>query len=174
MLGIGLTASVILKEAPQNEIVSKSLNFEDASSPVKGCLESFPRDFTLNSSDPFGSFHIPVRREDSDFQKQRHFVSRPMINPERQMGKEYPKSSTTSDNLERPSLPASFQGISKEDLLKLGYIRHTTNNGDCLDGLAEKFLHDPECWKEIYELNRSVLSNKDVVPIGVVLIIPTK
>ena len=90
------------------------------------------------------------------------------------MGKEYPKSTTTSDVDERPSLPANYRGISQEDLRKLGYIRHTTHNGDCLDGLAEQYLHDANRWKEIYELNRSELSNKDVIPIGIVLIIPAK
>ena len=174
VLGIGLTASVILKELPQNEMISKSLNYEETPHPVKGGLESFPRDFTLNSSDPFGSFRIPVRTDESDSQKQRHFVSRPIIKPNTPMEREYPSSTTTSDVNERPSLPAKYHGVSQEDLRKLGYIRHTTINGDCLDGLAEKYLHDPHRWKEIYELNRSVLSNKDVVPIGIILIIPAQ
>lgn len=174
VLGIGLTASVIMKELPQNDVISAMQNEEGASSAVNGSLESFPRDFTLNSSDPFGSFRVPVRRDDSDSQQQPYFVGRPIIKPDAPMGKEYPKSTTTSDVDERPSLPANYRGISQEDLRKLGYIRHTTHNGDCLDGLAEQYLHDANRWKEIYELNRSELSNKDVIPIGIVLIIPAK
>ena len=174
VLGIGLTASVVIKALPQNEVISTTRNIDGTPGSVNGSLESFPRDFTLNSSDPFGSYRIPYTKDDSDSQKQRYIVSKPLTKPDRPMDKTYPGFTTASENDEKPSLPASFRGISEEELLKLGYIRHTTVNGDCLDGLAEKYLHNINRWKEIYELNRSELSNKDVVPIGIVLIIPAK
>ncbi len=174
VLGIGLTASVVIKALPQNEVISTTRSIDGTSGSVNGSLESFPRDFTLNSSDPFGSYRIPYPKDDSDSQKQRYIVSKPLTKPDRPMDKTYPGSATVSENDEKPSLPAGFRGISEEELLKLGYIRHTTVNGDCLDGLAEKYLHNINRWKEIYELNRSELSNKDVVPIGIVLIIPAK
>lgn len=175
VLGIGLTASVIIKALPQNEVVSTTRNNNGTSVPVNGNLESFPRDFTLNSTDPFGSYRIPVRRDNSNTQQKRHYVGKQSTDQYKQrMDKTYPGSTTTSDCDEIPTLPPSFRGVSEEELLKLGYRRHVTVNGDCLDGLAEKYLLDANRWKEIYELNRSELSNKDVVPIGIVLIIPAQ
>ena len=68
---------------------------------------------------------------------------------------------------------AIFSGTSGNDQME-NYGRHTTVNGDRLDKLAEKYLHDADRWGEIYSLNSNQLSNKDVVPIGIVLIIPAK
>ena len=59
-------------------------------------------------------------------------------------------------------------------LLKHGYIRHITVNGDRLNKLAEKYLHDESRWEEIFRANRNQLTNQAVVPIGIVLIIPAK
>ena len=174
VLGIGLTASVIIKELPQNKDVSKSERIERESAPAKGYLESFPRDFLLNSSDPIGSYRFPAQNDDTDSQPQRYYVGKQTMDQKVSMDKEYPGDAAIFDIDERPSLPTNFNGISEEDLLKLGYRRHITVNGDKLDKLAEKYLHDPNRWKEIYNLNKDQLSNKDVIPIGIVLIIPAK
>ena len=175
VLGIGLTASVIIKEFPQNEVASAPLNLDEASGPVNGSLESFPRDFLLNSPDPVGSYRVPIRSSAPSSEPLRHRVGKqPAEQPPRLMDKTYPGSPALSDSEERPALPSNFHGISEEELLQFGYIRHKTVNGDRLDKLAEKYLHDENRWKEIYELNRSELSNKDVVPIGIVLIIPAE
>lgn len=174
ILGIGLTASVLMKEFPLDQTVPALINV-DGSAPVNGRLESFPRDFTLNSSDSFGLNRIPAQWDDSNSELQRHFVGmQSQDQSEFSMGKKYPESSTMSDGDEKPSLPANSGGITKEDFLKLGYRRHKTINGDCLKKLAEEYLHDASRWKEIYNLNIDQLTNEDVVPIGIVLIIPAK
>lgn len=174
VLGIGLSASVIIKALPQNHSDQALLNEDGTSTPVKGKLEAFPRDYTLNSSEPFGSYRIPLSKNDSFSGTQRHFVEKQTTDPSVYLGKKYPACSIPSDNAEKPSLPSNYGGITEEELLKLGYRRHITVNGDCLDHLAENYLNDANRWQEIYELNKSELSNKDVIPIGIVLIIPAK
>lgn len=168
VLGIGLTASVIIKQLPQNQVALQSESIDEDAAPVKGSLESFPRDFTLNSTDPVGSYRFPIRNNPQDSKPKRHSVR---MTPE-DMGTKYPGDCEQIDIDERPSLPPGSGDISDEELLKLGYRRHVTVNGDRLDQLAEKYLNDANRWKEIYELNRSKLSNKDVIPIKIVLIIP--
>ena len=184
VLGIGLTASVIIKQLPQNQVASKTLNHDEESAPVKGALESFPRDFTLNSSDPVGSYRFPIRNNAQDSKPYRHTVGMPEDQSKFPMGKKYPgdDNSESPDSDEKPSLSSNSEspnsgasssgGVSEDELLKFGYIRHRTRNGDCLRDLAEQYLHDINRWTEIYELNRSKLTNKDVIPIGIVLIIP--
>lgn len=183
VLGIGLTASVIIKEFPQKQSAPEPLNIGEAADDVKGSLEAFPRDFELNPMDPIGMNIVPTRLVGQDSQKQPYMVGKKPAEMPDLMGKKYPESVTASDNDERPSLdvrpalpslPANYRTMPEKELLKHGYIRHRTINGDYLNGLAEKFLHDPERWVEIYELNRSVLTNKDVIPIGIVLIIPAQ
>lgn len=91
------------------------------------------------------------------------------------MDRTYPGASTMSDNNDKPSLPLnSGKKLSEEEYLKLGYRRHFTSNGDCLKKLAEQYLHDADRWEEIYKLNKDSLTNQNVVPIGIVLIIPPK
>ena len=174
VLGVGLTASVIIKELPQNHTVPTSLNLDETSIPVKGSLESFPRDFTLNSSafnrlPPRNDLNGPVH----------HLVGKKAAELSAlSMGKTYPGASQTTDVDDRPSLPPNTikradNNNPEEEKLKNGYIRHLTSNGDCLKNLAEKYLHNADRWEEIYNLNKNVLTNKNVVPIGIVLIIPT-
>ena len=177
VLGIGLSASVIINALPLNHSDQALLNEGGTPTPVQGKLEAFPRDYTLNSLEPFGSYRIPLSKNDSFSGTQRHFVEKQTTDPSVfSMGKSYPENLKMSDidNNEKPSLPSNYGGVSEEEFLKFGYRRHTTVNGDCLDDLAEKYLNDANRWQEIYELNKSELSNKDVIPIGIVLIIPAK
>lgn len=51
---------------------------------------------------------------------------------------------------------------------------HTIIDGDSLEKLAGRYLSDPERSREIYELNRNVLSAPDLLPIGAELKIPER
>lgn len=162
VLGIGLTASVILKEFPQIGSVPTTEPPSETPEPVKGALESFPLDFELKASDPM------------EYQPRRYSVSKqPMELSDHSLGKTYPGNLTVSDD-DRPALPPDYETMSEEELLKHGYIRHITVNGDRLNKLAEKYLHDESRWEEIFRANRNQLTNQAVVPIGIVLIIPAK
>ncbi|MBR6436478.1 MAG: hypothetical protein IKS45_08225 [Thermoguttaceae bacterium] len=176
VLGIGLTASVVIKGLSQSFDVPSILDFDGAPVAVNGSLESVPRDFKLQSQDSIEPYRIPINNTALNTGELRYGVNRPF--PELSgctMDKDYPSGALKmSANDEKPSLPLGSGGISEEDFLKLGYRRHTTVNGDKLDILAERYLHDSSRWGEIYNLNSNQLTNKDVVPIGIVLIIPAK
>ncbi|MBR5709458.1 MAG: hypothetical protein IKX40_01740 [Thermoguttaceae bacterium] len=181
VLGIGLTASVLIKEFSQNYAAPSPLSFDEAAAPVKGTLESFPRDFTLNPS-TFGRY--PSRNNGQKSGPVRYSVSMTPAEKPDAMERDYPGTSTISCNIPetptlsgddvKPSLPVNPDNISEEEFLKLGYRRHITVNGDCLKKLAEQYLHDANRWEEIYKLNKDSLANQNVVPIGIVLIIPAK
>jgi nucleoid-associated protein YgaU len=49
---------------------------------------------------------------------------------------------------------------------------HTIEDGDTLTLLAERYLGNPDRFREIYDLNRNVLDNPDVLPIGQSLKLP--
>ncbi|HEX2474541.1 MAG TPA: hypothetical protein VHK01_07345 [Lacipirellulaceae bacterium] len=51
---------------------------------------------------------------------------------------------------------------------------HIIVDGDSLTRLAERYLDDPRRANEIYELNRTVLSHPDVLPIGAEITIPER
>jgi hypothetical protein len=49
---------------------------------------------------------------------------------------------------------------------------HVVVDGDSLERLADRYLHDPRRGAEIFELNREILSQPDLLPIGAELRIP--
>jgi nucleoid-associated protein YgaU len=51
--------------------------------------------------------------------------------------------------------------------------RHVVHNGDTLGTLAERYLGDESRALEIFDLNRDVLNNPHLLPIGAELRIPT-
>ncbi len=51
---------------------------------------------------------------------------------------------------------------------------HIVVDGDSLERLASRYLSDPQRGREIYELNRAVLSSPDLLPIGAELKIPDR
>ena len=51
---------------------------------------------------------------------------------------------------------------------------HIVTDGDSLERLASRYLSDPQRSREIYELNREVLSAPDLLPIGAELKIPER
>jgi nucleoid-associated protein YgaU len=53
-------------------------------------------------------------------------------------------------------------------------LTHKITDGDTLSKLAERYLGRGERYLEIYDLNRDVLANPDLLPIGVLLKIPPR
>jgi hypothetical protein len=51
---------------------------------------------------------------------------------------------------------------------------HVVVDGDSLERIASHYLSDPQRGREIYELNRAVLSSPDMLPIGAELKIPDR
>jgi hypothetical protein len=51
---------------------------------------------------------------------------------------------------------------------------HVVADGDSLEKLASLYLNDPHRGKEIYELNRGILSDPNLLPIGAELKIPDR
>lgn len=51
--------------------------------------------------------------------------------------------------------------------------KHVVRDGDTLGGLAEQYYGDARRYKELFAANRDVLSNPELLPIGVTLQIPT-
>lgn len=52
-------------------------------------------------------------------------------------------------------------------------ISHTVVKGDCLWNLAVKYLGSGYRWSEIYEMNKSVIKNPNLIYVGQVLTIPS-
>jgi nucleoid-associated protein YgaU len=50
---------------------------------------------------------------------------------------------------------------------------HRVTDGDTLTDLAKRYLGNPNRWNELYDYNRDVLTNPDLLPIGADLRIPT-
>lgn len=175
VLGIGLTASVLIKELPQNDAIPTTTNVDESSVPVKGYLESFPRDFTLNSS--MMMYNVSSRKGDPNSGPVHYSVGKQpaeLSNVTMRPNYSDANGSEAGDNDEKPRLSPNLYEMPEEELLKLGYQRHLTRNGDTLSALAERYLHDSDKWIKIYEFNKDQLTNEKVVPIGIVLIIPLK
>ena len=51
---------------------------------------------------------------------------------------------------------------------------HVIANGDTLTRLAQRYLGDPNRYREIFELNRDVVQNPEILPLGVKLKIPPR
>lgn len=73
------------------------------------------------------------------------------------------------DDVVRRNSPALDRGAAAEG--ESGRM-HVVADGDSLAKLAERYLDDANLDEEIYRLNRDVLSNPDLLPIGVELRIP--
>ncbi|HMO86713.1 MAG TPA: LysM peptidoglycan-binding domain-containing protein, partial [Lacipirellulaceae bacterium] len=60
----------------------------------------------------------------------------------------------------------------EEDDLTAGPAIHVVHNGDTLERLAERYLGDRARALEIFDLNRDVLENPHLLPIGAELRLP--
>jgi nucleoid-associated protein YgaU len=70
-----------------------------------------------------------------------------------------------------PTLEVPRQGMSATPTNAAR--KHVVRDGDTLGGLAEQYYGDARRYKELFAANRDVLSNPELLPIGVTLQIPT-
>lgn len=52
--------------------------------------------------------------------------------------------------------------------------KHKIADGDTLESISVKYYYKPDMAQQIYELNRDVLSNPEVLPLGKTLVLPDK
>jgi phage tail protein X len=70
--------------------------------------------------------------------------------------------------------PSSLPGLSQSAPLSEKPVRHKIRDGDTLTGLAERYLGSAARAGEIFDANHDVLSNPELLPIGVELQIPPR
>ena len=70
-----------------------------------------------------------------------------------------------------PEPPSTAQPHTSDDA---SATTHVVADGDTLTGLAERYLGSMDRYLEIFELNRDVLANPELLPIGHALKIPPK
>lgn len=79
-----------------------------------------------------------------------------------------------------PQLPKSYPGIASLPTTSSASARsdaprrHKIVDGDTLETLAERYLGHAERAGELFDLNRDVLSNPELLPIGTFLRIPPR
>lgn len=62
----------------------------------------------------------------------------------------------------------------KSNIINTAYIKYTVRKNDTLSGIAKSFLGDFKRYKEIYEINRDIIKNVNLIYVGQVLKIPKK
>jgi nucleoid-associated protein YgaU len=85
-------------------------------------------------------------------------------------------TASTADAIAARALPyAHSNPVPLAQITERNQARsHIIVDGDSLAKLAERYLDDPQRANEIYELNRTVLSHPDVLPIGAEISIPAR
>ncbi|MEX2114956.1 MAG: LysM peptidoglycan-binding domain-containing protein, partial [Pirellulales bacterium] len=77
------------------------------------------------------------------------------------------------DDARPPASQGTFRSsFAIDPLARTTDIEHRIADGDTLSKLAQQYLGRGDRYLEIYDRNRDVLSNPDLLPIGVVLKIP--
>jgi len=75
----------------------------------------------------------------------------------------------------RRDLSSSFDGPSDDSAANVAELRtHIVVDGDSLPKLADRYLDEPQLGDAIFQLNRDVLSDPELLPIGTVLKIPER
>jgi len=72
------------------------------------------------------------------------------------------------------SEPAPLVAPSRRSVAAGPWRNHKIADGDALPGLAARYLGDAAKWPEIWEANRRVLSDPEVLPLGLELRIPPR
>ena len=114
-VGIGLTASVLIKILPQNDDIPATTNVDESKAPVKGYLESFPRDFTLNSS--MMAYNFTSRKDNSNSGAVRYLVEKQSAELSNvTMRPNYSDAgSGAGDNDEKPRLSPNLYEMPEEE-----------------------------------------------------------
>lgn len=69
-------------------------------------------------------------------------------------------------------LPAEDGAPANLDIVKDDVRKHVVHNGDTLERLAKRYLGNESRALEIFDLNRDVLTNPHLLPIGAELRLP--
>jgi hypothetical protein len=77
-----------------------------------------------------------------------------------------PANIAAENQVSQPTWPAPDEAAESRT--------HVVVDGDSLERIASRYLSDPQRSREIFELNRSVLSSPDLLPIGAELKIPER
>jgi nucleoid-associated protein YgaU len=86
-----------------------------------------------------------------------------------------PAGFSTSSSGQMPAgWPPPMAGLSQSAPPPEKAVRHRIRDGDTLTGLAERHLGSAARAGEIFDANREVLSNPDLLPIGMELKIPPR
>ncbi|MGB6044365.1 MAG: LysM peptidoglycan-binding domain-containing protein [Pirellulales bacterium] len=83
-------------------------------------------------------------------------------------------SSPPVNRTPRPKAPTVRQGFSSPASDATDEREHTIVNGDTLSRIAKRYLGNADRHREIYELNRDVLRDPDVLPIGQTIRLPSR
>lgn len=70
------------------------------------------------------------------------------------------------------ALGGEHLGTSTRRLPPMPAPTHVIRDGDTLESIARRYLGDANRWQEIYELNRQVLPDAEILPIGLELRLP--
>lgn len=89
------------------------------------------------------------------------------------------QSVATESSLASADSRPAYATIDQQAPLQMGKSwpteqRHLIRNGDTLEKLAKRYLNDEGRALEIFEMNRDLLDNPHLLPIGVELRIPTE
>ncbi len=79
-----------------------------------------------------------------------------------------PAQALTGDRPAEPASPSTRVASADAD-----FRTYTIRPGDSLSELAERFLHSAGAWRQLYELNRHVISDPDRIRSGVVIRVPS-
>lgn len=93
---------------------------------------------------------------------------------ERGSARQTESASTVNEPTGQSSQSDTYRQAGQRDLRKhVAFIRHRIVDGDTLSGLAQRYLGSSKRFTEIFEANRDQLPSPDLLPIGVVLRIPS-
>lgn len=83
-----------------------------------------------------------------------------------------PPVATSEVSIGRPVYAPADDPLHASPATDSGYRVHVVHNGDTLERLAERYLSDGARALELFDVNRDVLENPHLLPIGVELRIP--
>ena len=81
-------------------------------------------------------------------------------------------SADLTDRLALALRKSQSRNSQKEDELRWNNRLHKISDGDTLPKLADRYLKNPERWREIYAANQDVLQDHEILPLGVEIKIP--
>lgn len=81
-------------------------------------------------------------------------------------------STDLTDRLALALRESQARNSQKEDELRWNNRLHKISDGDTLPKLADRYLKNPERWRDIYAANKDVLPDHEILPLGVEIKIP--